>query len=309
MDNNFHFHKAEKPITEDQQCRAIRTGPSVTRVISDFRKRSLQYFQDNYVEGERHFPPSFYLKVPTVQQWTTKLDSLKTFRNGDVKFLTPYNPKNHLYIIGLNDKDCDDIISTGKESFDDVILIVDFLRHLLIISIINTGQDRESLYKGVQKLDDVTKTILHVASGDVKQNYLTILSVPVYPNIDLQTLELNLIFSQDFLKNGMSLTKDDLISTEKLEDKFDMFFQKATKVMRQCFKREDVCQKNEGFLQNLCGEIMSAMAFTTQYLPKISEYVPEKIDTILLNHNQINLINDPCKWKIIKGPFGSGRFF
>ena len=207
--------------------------------------------------------------------------------------------------MGLDDKDCDEIITTKHKSFEEIVLIVDFDRHLLIISSITTSQDRESLYQGIQKLDDVTKTILHVASDVIKNNYVIIMSVPVFPNVDLQTLNSYSIFNDDFgNRSGMFVTKNDFDDTHKLQAKLESYFQKVAKEMRSI--KGTKCSRELLPLQSLCGEFMAAMAYTTQYLPKISEYVPEKIDTILLNHNQITLINDPAKWKIIKGPFGSG---
>ena len=52
---------------------------------------------------------------------------------------------------------------------------------------------------------------------------------------------------------------------------------------------------------------MASMAQTTLYLPKVTDDVATKIDTVLLTGEQIDIINDPAKWKVIKGPFGSGK--
>ncbi|XP_066913790.1 uncharacterized protein [Clytia hemisphaerica] len=133
------------------------------------------------------------------------------------------------------------------------------------------------------------------------------MSVPVFPDVDAHTLKLYSIFNDNFVRcSGMLVTKNDLDCTRKLETKLESFCGKALKEMAS-IKRQGTSSRDPTLFKGLCGEIMSSMASTTQYLPKISENVPEKIDTILLNHNQINLINDPTKWKIIKGPFGSGK--
>ena len=52
---------------------------------------------------------------------------------------------------------------------------------------------------------------------------------------------------------------------------------------------------------------MASMAQTTLYLPKVTDDVTTKIDTVLLTGEQIDIINHPAKWKVIKGPFGSGK--
>eukprot|EP00111_Clytia_hemisphaerica_P010020 TCONS_00029300-protein len=305
LDDDVHHYKPTKPITEEQECRPVRTGPSITKTVADFRERSLQYFKENTVTGERHFPPSFYLKDPNVKDWLEKLDKMEMFKN--VKFLTPYHPRNHLYIMGLDDKDCDKIITAKHKSYDDVILVVDFDRHLVMVCSIITSHDRETLYLEIEKLNDVTKTIIHVASEVIKNNYVTIMSVPIFLDVDAHTLNLYSIYNDNFVScSGMLVTKNDLDCTRKLETKLESFCRKASSEMAS-FKRQGVCSRDPTLLNSFCGQIMSSMAFTTQYLPKISENVPEKIDTILLNHNQINLINDPTKWKIIKGPFGSGK--
>uniref|UniRef100_A0A7M5VBR1 Uncharacterized protein n=1 Tax=Clytia hemisphaerica TaxID=252671 RepID=A0A7M5VBR1_9CNID len=305
LDDDVHHYKPTKPITEEQECRPIRTGPSITKTVADFRERSLQYFTENTVARERHFPPSYYLKNPNIKDWLEKLDKMEMFKN--VKFLTQYHPRDHLYLMGLDDKDCDEIITAKHKLYDDVILVVDFDRHLVMVCSIIASHDRETLYQEIRKLNDVTKTIIHVASNDIKNDYVTIMSVPVLLAVDAHTLNLYSIFNDNFLScSGMLVTKNDLDCTRKLETKLESFCGKASSEMAS-IKRKGACSRDLTFLNSFCGQIMSSMASTTQYLPKISENVPEKIDTILLNHNQINLINDPTKWKIIKGPFGSGK--
>eukprot|EP00111_Clytia_hemisphaerica_P007850 TCONS_00022815-protein len=305
LDDNVHHYKPTKPITEEQECRPIRTGPSITKTVADFRERSLQYFTENTVAGERHFPPSYYLKNGNIKDWLEKLDKMEMFKN--VKFLTQYHPRDHLYLMGLDDKDCDEIITAKHKLYDDVILVVDFDRHLVMVCSIIASHDRETLYQEIRTLNDVTKTIIHVASDDIKNDYVTILSVPVLLAVDAHTLNLYSIFNENFLScSGMLVTKNDLDCTRKLETKLESFCGKASSEMAS-IKRKGACSRDLTFLNSFSGQIMSSMASTTQYLPKISENVPEKIDTILLNHNQINLINDPTKWKIIKGPFGSGK--
>ncbi|XP_066929498.1 uncharacterized protein [Clytia hemisphaerica] len=306
VDDDVHHYKPTKPITEEQECRPIRTGPSITKTVADFRERSLQYFTENTVARERHFPPSYYLKNENIKDWLEKLDKMEMFKN--VKFLTQYHPRNHLYLMGLDDKDCDEIITAKHKLYDDIILVVDFDRHLVMICSIITSHDRETLYQEIRKLNDVTKTIIHVASNDIKNDYVTIMSVPVLLTVEAHTLNLYSIFNDNFLGcSGMLVTKNDLDCTLKLQTKLKSFCEKASSEMAASFKRKGACSRDLTYLNSFCGQIMSSMASTTQYLPKISENVPEKIDTILLNHNQINLINDPTKWKIIKGPFGSGK--
>ena len=306
LENNIHYHKTNKPIQEDQDCRHIRTGPNITKTVADFRKRALMYYNDNYVKEENYFPPCYYLQQSAVKTLLEKLIESKTFSTGNVKFLSPYNPVPHLKLLGLEDRDCDDIIASRDESFEDVVLAVDFDRHLLLIAIIVTGSDRGDICKAITKLDDVTKTVLHVASDEVKNDYLAVVSMIALPDIDNQTLRSFSVFNDDYYQSRLFWTQEDWDSRDKFDEKLDRQFGRVLTEIRSIkpakLRREDRSKP----LQSLCGEFMSSMAFTTQFLPKVTDNVSQKIDRILLNRNQINLINDPAKWKIIKGPFGSG---
>ena len=54
---------------------------------------------------------------------------------------------------------------------------------------------------------------------------------------------------------------------------------------------------------------MASMSLTSSelILPKVTNDTGEKIATLLLNPNQIDIIMDLAKWKVIKGCFGSGK--
>ena len=92
---------------------------------------------------------------------------------------------------------------------------------------------------------------------------------------------------------------------ELFDHKLDNLLQKMTVEMKQI--RPVDLKVTRDTLEALCGELMASMAQTSLYLPKVTDDVTTKMDTILLTSEQINIINDPAKWKVIKGPFGSGK--
>ena len=49
------------------------------------------------------------------------------------------------------------------------------------------------------------------------------------------------------------------------------------------------------------------MCIVHSYLPKVTSNVAERIATLLLNQEQISVIHNKSKWKVITGQFGSGK--
>ena len=112
LSSNCHFHEIKDPITDDQKCKPIRTGPNVARTVGDYRLRSWRYYQD-YKPTNTRFPPSFYLDDSSTARFADKIEKMDCIKDSSVKILTKYHPINHLRILGLLKKQYDKIVSNA----------------------------------------------------------------------------------------------------------------------------------------------------------------------------------------------------
>lgn len=60
-------------------------------------------------------------------------------------------------------------------------------------------------------------------------------------------------------------------------------------------------------LKTVAGTIMVSMSQSLIHLPRVTEHIPTKLTTILLNRQQIEAIQNPARHKILAGPFGGGK--
>ena len=304
LPQNAHHFIISKPILENQRCRPLRAGPSIAKTVQQFRERALKYYYDH--KTVKRFPPSHYLDNKCTTQLAEKFEKSSHFRYEDVKILTPYNPIDHLKIMGVNLKQCFEEIVTSKcESFDNVVVSVNPGQRCLLISVVVDQTDDESVQKGLLQLNDILKAIYFASSEQVKSGYISIVGLLVCPYIEEKYFQSLPFLNKSFVDSSLFLLKDEWDSPELFDHKLDNLLQKMNDEMKQ-IRPVDFTATVET-LETLCGELMASMAQTSLYLPKVTDDVTTKIDTILLTSEQINIINDPAKWKVIKGPFGSGK--
>ena len=52
---------------------------------------------------------------------------------------------------------------------------------------------------------------------------------------------------------------------------------------------------------------MASMSQSLIHLPRVTQHIPTKLTTILLNRQQISAIQHPSQHKLLTGPFGGGK--
>ena len=52
---------------------------------------------------------------------------------------------------------------------------------------------------------------------------------------------------------------------------------------------------------------MASMCQSLIHLPKVTQHIPTKLTTLLLNRQQISAIQHPSQHKLLTGPFGGGK--
>ena len=306
LPENIHFYELEGEIKEDDKCKPVRTGPAIAKSVGELNKRSLKYFKDH--ETTRLFPPTYYLEENATKQFVDKIDKFELFRSSSIKIMTNYNPNDHLTLLGLSNKDRIQIMNeTSFENFENVVLIVHPEEKWLMVNVVvDVAADANTLHREMNKMDAILKTIYKTGYQQIKNHYMTLIGVMVCPQLNEQDLETGMF---PFLNSPMStfVTEGEWNGNNLLEQKLALLIDKSKNYIKSHCQSGAISRSVVEDLQVFTGQLMASMAQRSLFLPKVTNDLEEKIDTILLNEDQIEAINNPCKWKIINGGFGSGK--
>ena len=309
LPDNIHLYKVFEGIQDQQMCREVRTGPGIAKNVGELNQRSQTYFKDH--KSVRQFPPTYYLKIDTTKEFVDKVDGLKWLSKAPIKILTNYNPVDHLRLLGLSDKDRKQIMSRTYETYDNVVLVVHPEEKWLMVNVVVDGvPDPKTLQLEMEKMNDILKTIYKTGYQKLKEHYMTLIGLLICPHLEEKDLNSKmLLFLNDSKSISIFVTKNEWNNVELLEDKFESLVKESKKYIKSFCPNESgaIKRSSTGDIEMYTGQLMASMAQRSLFLPKVTDNLEEKIDTILLNADQIRAINDPCKWKIINGGFGSGK--
>ena len=228
-----------------------------------------------------------------------------------IKILTNYNPVDHLRLLGLTDKDRKQIMSRTYETYDNVVLVVHPEEKWLMVNVVVDGvPDPKTLQLEMEKMNDILKTIYKTGYQKLKEHYMTLIGLIICPCLKEEDLNSKMLpFLNDSKPMSTFVTKNEWNNVELLEDKFESFVKKSKKYVKSFCPNESGAIKRSSVddIKMYIGQLMASMAQRSLFLPKVTDNLEEKIDTILLNADQIKAINHPDKWKIINGGFGSGK--
>ena len=309
LPDNIHFYKVVEGIQDQQICKKVRTGPGIAKNVGELNQRSQKYFNDH--ERLRQFPPTYYLKGDTTKSFADKVDGLKWLSKEPIKILTNYNPVDHLRLLGLSEKDRDQIMSRAYETYDNVVLVVHPEEKWLMVNVVVDGvPDPKTLQLEMEKMNDILKTIYKTGYQKLKEHYMTLMGLIICPHIEEKDLNSKMIpFLNDSKAMSPFVTEKEWNDVELLEGKLESLVNESKRNIKSFCQNQSGTVKRSGVddIKVYTGQLMASMAQRSLFLPKVTDNLEEKIDTILLNADQIRTINFPCKWKIINGGFGSGK--
>ena len=308
LPDNIHFSEVVEGIQDQHICKKVRTGPGIAKNVGELNQRSIKYFDDH--KSVRQFPPTYYLKGDTTKEFVDKVDGLKWLSKAPIKMLTNYNPVDHLRLLGLSDKDRDEIMSRTYEAYDNVVLVVHPEEKWLMVNVVVDGvPDPKTLQLEMEKMNDILKTIYKTGYQKLKEHYITLIGLTICPHIEEKDLDSKMFpFLNDSKPMFTFVTKKEWNDVEVLEGKLESLVNESKRYVESCQNESGAIKRSSvDDIQMYTGQLMASMAQRSLFLPKVTDDMVEKIDTILLNEDQITAINDPCKWKIVNGGFGSGK--
>ena len=303
---NIHFYEVVDGIKDEDKCKNVRTGSRIAKNVGELNERSLYYFKDH--ENVRQFPPAHYLKGDTTKEFADKVDGLKWLENAPIKILTNYNPVDHLTLLGLSDKECNEIMSRAYETYDNVVLVVHPEEKWLMVNVVVDGADPKTLQLETEKMNDILKTIYKTGYQKLKEHYMTLIGLIICPHLEEEELNSKMFpFLNDSKPMFPFVTKNEWDNVDHFENKCKSLVDESKMHNERFCQSGAIKRSNTGDIEMYIGQLMASMVQRSLFLPKVTDNLEEKIDTILLNDDQIRAINHPDKWKTINGGFGSGK--
>ena len=290
--SNIHSYNVQNYIKDEDKCTPVSTGPSIATTVGEFKQRAAKYYQDH--EYIKTFPPSYYVKSKETQQLVTKLEQHPSFNEG--KILVGYNPVKHLQLLGLKDKEIEEIFHADKQTeYDDNTIVCIYPEQNIVFAYV-VGSDKQCLAEDVEKLNQLLVTLYHVNHDILQNEHFTMTGIIVLPPGDSEKLK------QHPCLNMNEDTKRFVIS---LDDDFQHWLDSVFKEIKE-FCELPTTSHSES-ISHFIGGLMASMAETKLYLPRVTNNETKIIKTILLNGHQIECINSKSKKKMIRAAFGSGK--
>ncbi|XP_066923144.1 repetitive organellar protein-like [Clytia hemisphaerica] len=299
--NNIHQFKISNGVETTHECQPITTGPSTAKFVRDFYERAKKYYTDH--KSVRTFPPTYYLKPTSTSIFVDKLNTSLTKHGDQYSILSEYNPKTHLKLLGLDKISFESIIRNLPESFyKNCVVMVHAKKSCVCVFVVI--DDISKLAENLKALNNILKTIYFASFELFCTEYLGITGTLVFPDKEMKDLGHLMHLNIPEKSETLFITKQDF-----QENDFEQWINNLFKTIRSDFNtiRSKDFQSNFDLFHTLCGTLMTVMAQTTQFLPRVCENDTDQVKTILLNGEQIECITNPAKHKLIKACFGSGK--
>ncbi|XP_066920992.1 uncharacterized protein [Clytia hemisphaerica] len=299
--NNIHQFKISNGVETTHECQPITTGPSIAKFVKDFYERAKKYYTDH--KSVRTFPPTYYLKPTSTSTFVDKLNTSLSKHGDQYSILSEYNPKTHLKLLGLDKISFESILHNLPESFykNCVVMVHAKKRCVCVFVVID---DISKLTENLKALNNILKSIYFASFELFCTEYLSITGTLVFPDTEMKDLGHLMHLNIPEKSETLFITKQ-----EFQENDFAQWIDNLFKTIRSNFNT--ICSKdfqsNIDLFHTLCGTLMTVMAQTTQFLPRVCENDTDQVKTILLNGEQIECITNPAKHKLIKACFGSGK--
>ena len=303
LDDNIHLFTIIRPIDENKKCQ-VRKG--CLEKVSDFREASKQYYKDI---AQKRFPPSYYLAEGETKRIGDLFEKIHTSPNS--RILTGYNPVKHLEVLGFEDKDFDDCFINKEWNFENTVTVLVPENLLILFGTVVESKNYEEVKAELKKCNDWMKAVYAANQKNISNRQVTIVGTIIFTSIskeELYTIISYFPFLNILEGKCMESQKVIFLCEEQVRSESDLqiWWFNLCKVI--CIRPPNQLQEeSQEAVRNVTGEMMASMSIISSYLPKVTDDVGEKIATLLLNPHQVDVIMDKTQWKVITGPYGSGK--
>ena len=299
--DSIHSLKTFKPIDGNHTCKYV--GGASVGTVQEFQELSQEYFK---VNEHTRFPPKYYLEEGTTKLFGDLLEELHG--SLDNRILTGHNAIFHLEVLGYSEKDLNDHNINKHSTCDNVVTFLVPESFLIVVCVVVDGNDTEMIKAEMKKCNGILKAIHISNQKHLASQYISVMGTLVLPSIARHQLQ-EFGFLLNKLDHGcgeiLFVTKVEMDSLGNLKK---IWWNNISKAIGNINVPMSVDKETRiQAVSNVAAEMMVTMSIITTYLPKATHNTKDKIATLLLNNEQIDVIQDDASWKVISSDYGCGK--
>lgn len=257
-------------------------------------------FKDN--QYATRFPPAYETNDGLVKEVCDKVEN--AFPKG-TRIFTRYDCVQHVKLFNF---DAESIFEgCNGVNCDNVVTIVNVKHGVICVFKITSAKSEIELASELKQCNVILKALMTLFSNELGQAFL-------FGGLILTNLERAMMKEDNFFcLNGdysstinaglVFVTKDDLESKDKLVSWWNRLRKKMNEERkRRMPKMPDL--KYE--FDIMCSQIFASMSLVSESL-HITKSSKDRVNSLLLNKDQLNIVYSNSTLKLIQGPFGSGK--
>eukprot|EP00111_Clytia_hemisphaerica_P010221 TCONS_00029870-protein len=301
---NVHFFQPPKDVKmDDSPCQRVLKGATkAAKTIGEFKEMARDLFKDN--EYVSRFPPSNESTNDSINTFVDSLEKLPLFK--ETRFFIGYDIIEHLKLFEYGEGSC-------SVNFENLLFFLNPKDGVFGVLKYVDSQEESILQTALDECNTVLNSCLALYGELFKRTYMLLYGGVVVPNIsrvDLKESSYRCL-NEDYSdlgnrRNVVFITKEDLESPNKLKS----WWNRVKKIFRQERKDRGVGSKMDVSKEfnDISSQIVAVMSLHHQSLPRMTKDVKDRVTNLLLNKDQLKILQTrQSRFKVIEGPFGSGK--
>ena len=281
--------------------------------MSSFKALALDHHKD--IEYAMRFPPAYDMN--STKLFKQFCDNLESALPKGTRIFTGYDCLQHIRLFTINtdnilDKDCGEANCKGLESNEVVLFLNEIHGVVCVLKLIGEGVllSEEDILKGLRQYNVFLKTLVSMFCKELKYSFLY--GGLVLPGIQREDLSEKqfLCLNGDYLtgcnNDGLVfITKDDLRSVKTLKSWWNRLLKKVKdeRQMRMAIKPSTLYKSN---FRAISSQVLASMTLVSG-IQRITKSLNGRLVSLLLSNEQLKIVYDGKKLKLIEGTFGSGK--
>ncbi|MEO0688003.1 MAG: hypothetical protein AAFY76_23835, partial [Cyanobacteria bacterium J06649_11] len=269
----------------------------------EFSQMAQEYLSVN--QFETCFPPEHIIENQHVKNVINRFFYKQKIKDNkdSKKALIGYSYIEHLKAQGYTDKDLMSFSTSGDHN--NAILFLDEDRSLLVyIRVCKENTSCEDIKQEVKRCGEFINAFLLMYEKTFSTGALSICSFVALPGIPSKDVEEKTIFVNQEQEVEIFLSQECLDN----DDNFKEAINKSHNFAKAQQKHSRTKTQKNQLLKQVFAECMVSMTLIKNSIyPRLSSDEHTQVLSLLLTKEQYEVIRNPNKKRIIRGPFGSGK--
>lgn len=227
----------------------------------------------------------------------------------ETRIFTGYDCVQHIQMFSVNSESILDGCNDVK--CDNVVIVVNAQLGLVCVYKITSATTDSELTNELQQCNVILKTLITLFTNELKQAFL-------FGGLILSELERNVMKEENFyclngdyssvMDDGLVfVTKEDIQSKDKLQSWWYRLRKKISDERKTRMEKAELKAMDwKTKFDTICSQIFASMSLVSESL-HITKSSTNRVSSLLLNKDQLDIVYSKEPLKMIEGPFGSGK--